>query len=66
MRRVSLLLYPIRFADREHVPARGPFIVVANHTCWKDPPAIELALNIAVRFMGNIETFDLFVVVVLS
>lgn len=60
MRAVTLLLYPVRLVGRENLPRRGPYIVVANHTCWKDPPAIELALNLAIRFMGSIETFDTF------
>ena len=62
VRAVTLALYKVRYTGGEHVPRAGPFITVANHTCWKDPPAIELALNRAIRFMGNIETFDIFIV----
>lgn len=61
VRAVTLGLYKIRYTGGEHVPRTGPYITVANHTCWKDPPVIELALNRAIRFMGNIETFDVLI-----
>lgn len=50
----------MRLVGREHVPGSGPYIVVANHVDWKDPPALEFTLGRAIRFMAKIEAFDLF------
>jgi 1-acyl-sn-glycerol-3-phosphate acyltransferase len=50
----------MRLVGGEHVPTSGPFIVVANHVDWKDPPALEFTLRRAIRFMAKIEAFDLF------
>lgn len=60
MRAVALALYPMQLEDRERIPQRGAYIVVANHVDWKDPPAIELTFRIALRFMAKIEAFDMF------
>ncbi len=67
-----LLFRPIRFVvflfarfelrGREHVPAAGPYIVVANHQNWKDPPVVSLSLGIPIRWMAKVEAFDWFVV----
>lgn len=54
---IVLLLYPMRVAGREHLPQRGPYILAANHIDWKDPPAIEIRLGIAIRFMAKVEAF---------
>jgi len=51
----------MRLEGREHIPKRGPYIVVANHTDWVDPPVIELSFGVAIRFMAKIESFDTFV-----
>lgn len=53
-------LYHMRLEGREHIPARGGYIVVANHTDWKDPPVIELSFGTAIRFMAKIEAFGVF------
>lgn len=68
----QLLFRPIRvfvlaFArfelrGRDNIPATGPYIVVANHINWKDPPVVSLALGIPIRWMAKIEVFDWFVV----
>ena len=52
----------MRLEGREHIPARGPYIIVANHTDWKDPPAIELCFGVCIRFMAKIEAFGVFFV----
>lgn len=63
----QLLFRPIRvfvlaFArfelrGRDNIPATGPYIVVANHINWKDPPVVSLALGISIRWMAKAEAF---------
>jgi 1-acyl-sn-glycerol-3-phosphate acyltransferase len=60
VRAVGLAVFPITLEGREHIPAHGPYIVVANHVDWKDPPAIELTFGVAIRFMAKIESFRVF------
>jgi len=65
-----ILFPPIRFfvflfarievRGREHVPPEGPYIIVANHVNWKDPPVVSLALGTPIRWMAKIEVFDYF------
>ncbi len=61
--RLFILLWailPVEGQDR--LPARGPYILVANHINWKDPPVISLALKVSIRWMAKVEVFDWFVV----
>ncbi|MDO8506447.1 MAG: lysophospholipid acyltransferase family protein [Candidatus Limnocylindria bacterium] len=51
----------IEVHGRENVPAEGPYIIVANHVNWKDPPVVSLALAKPIRWMAKIEVFDYFV-----
>jgi 1-acyl-sn-glycerol-3-phosphate acyltransferase len=60
VRAVALALYRMTLDGREHIPASGPYIVVANHVNWKDPPAIELLFRMPIRFMAKIEAFQMF------
>jgi len=48
----------IEVRGREHVPARGPYVIVANHINWKDPPAVSVALGVPIRWMAKREVFD--------
>ncbi len=48
----------IEVIGREHVPASGAYIVVANHVNWKDPPVVSVALGIPIRWMAKREVFD--------
>ncbi|MEA2662249.1 MAG: 1-acyl-sn-glycerol-3-phosphate acyltransferase [Chloroflexota bacterium] len=57
-----MLLYPMRLEGRERIPRQGPYIVVANHVDWKDPPAIEITMGVPIRFMAKIEAFGVFFV----
>lgn len=57
-RALCAALYPMRVTGLANRPAAGPYIVVANHTNWLDPPVIEFALGVAVRFMAKEEAFD--------
>jgi 1-acyl-sn-glycerol-3-phosphate acyltransferase len=47
----------IEMLGRDHVPASGAFIVVANHVNWKDPPVVSVALGIPIRWMAKSEVF---------
>ena len=60
MRAVGLALYRMTLDGRERIPTSGPYIVVANHVNWKDPPAIELLFRVPIRFMAKIEAFQMF------
>ena len=42
---------------RENIPARGPLILVANHTSYSDPPILGAALTRRVHFMAKEELF---------
>ena len=63
-----LLMPPVRFVlflfarveivGRENLPAHGAYILVANHTSWKDPPIVSLAISTPIRWMAKIEVFD--------
>ena len=48
----------IEVRGREHVPVGGPYVIVANHINWKDPPAVSLALGVPIRWMAKREVFD--------
>jgi len=60
VRAVGLRIFPITLEGRERIPARGSYIVIANHVDWKDPPAIELTFGVAIRYMAKIESFRVF------
>jgi 1-acyl-sn-glycerol-3-phosphate acyltransferase len=53
-------LFRMRLEGREHIPKSGGYIIVANHTDWKDPPVIELSFGVCIRFMAKIEAFSIF------
>jgi 1-acyl-sn-glycerol-3-phosphate acyltransferase len=48
----------VEVKGRENVPATGAYIVAANHTSWKDPPVVSLALRTPIRWMAKTEVFD--------
>ena len=60
VRFVGRALYRMRLVDGHNVPKHGPYIVVANHCDWKDPPVIELSFGVCIRFMAKIEAFGVF------
>jgi 1-acyl-sn-glycerol-3-phosphate acyltransferase len=43
---------------RENLPKSGPYIIAANHTSWKDPPVVSIALATPIRWMAKTEVFD--------
>ena len=58
VRFLVFLFARVEIRGREHVPASGAYIIVANHTSWKDPPIVSLALGTPIRWMAKIEVFD--------
>ena len=60
VRSVVALFAETEVIGREHVPASGPYILVANHVNWKDPPMVSIALATPIRWMAKIEVFDYF------
>jgi 1-acyl-sn-glycerol-3-phosphate acyltransferase len=48
----------VEVRGRENVPTSGAYIVVANHTSWKDPPVVSLALRTPIRWMAKTEVFE--------
>jgi len=50
-------LIPVRAEGREHVPASGPVILVANHTCYLDPAFLIAAQDRPIRFPTTAEVF---------
>jgi 1-acyl-sn-glycerol-3-phosphate acyltransferase len=57
IRLVVRALAHVRVEGRENLPASGPYIIVANHINWKDPPLISIILGLSVRYMAKIQAF---------
>ena len=55
---VTNALFPLRVEGLQDLPARGPYILVANHVSWYDPFAIEFALGERIRFMATGKNFE--------
>lgn len=53
---VWILLRP-RVTGREHVPARGPLLIVTNHESWWDIPALGWAQPRSIRYMAKRELY---------
>lgn len=51
------LLFGLRVEGREHVPASGPLLVVANHLNNADPFLLSVAVPRPVCYMAKIELF---------
>jgi len=50
---VLRLLYRIRVRGAEHIPARGPALLIANHVSYLDPLLLRLCVAAPSRFMVN-------------
>ncbi len=57
VRAIATGLLPIRVEGLEHLPASGAYILVGNHISWLDPPMIEFALGVPIRYMAKQELF---------
>jgi 1-acyl-sn-glycerol-3-phosphate acyltransferase len=60
VRFVAFSLVRVAINGAENVPRSGAYILVANHTSWKDPPVVSLALRTPIRWMAKTEVFDYF------
>ena len=49
--------YDVRITGRDHVPARGPAIVCANHNSLLDIPFLAMAVPREIWFMAKVELF---------
>ena len=55
---VLRVCYRVRVEGREHVPARGPVILAANHRSFLDSIFLPLVLRRRVTFVAKAEYFD--------
>ena len=51
------LLFRLEARGTEHMPARGPVLIVANHSSFLDPPLVGGASPRPVSFMAKAELF---------
>ena len=51
------LLFGLRTRGTEHIPAAGPFLIVANHSSVLDPPLVGGACPRRLTFMAKAELF---------
>jgi 1-acyl-sn-glycerol-3-phosphate acyltransferase len=49
--------FRLRIEGREHEPARGPFVVAANHSSAIDPPLVGTSLHHRAAYMAKHELF---------
>jgi 1-acyl-sn-glycerol-3-phosphate acyltransferase len=56
-RLVWVLLRP-RVTGREHVPVRGPVLIVTNHESWWDIPALGWSQPRSIRYMAKRELYE--------
>lgn len=52
---ICKVFFRLRLEGREHEPARGPFIVAANHASAIDPPIVGIALRHQAVYMAKHE-----------
>ena len=52
---ICKVLFRLRIEGRGHEPARGPFIVAANHASAIDPPIVGMALKHKAAYMAKHE-----------
>ncbi len=54
---ITHLICRYRVSGREHVPSKGPLLIIANHLSWYDPFLIGVVLQRRVWFFTKIEIF---------
>jgi len=52
---ICKVLFRLRIEGRGHEPARGPFIVAANHASAIDPPIVGMSLKHKAAYMAKHE-----------
>ena len=58
VRRLLSLGYRVQVHGKEHVPARGPVILAANHTGWIDGPMLAFAADRQLRVLAKHELWN--------
>src|SRR4030095_14239100 len=58
LRAIAQPLVHVRVEGRETLPKAGPYILVSNHINWKDPPLISINLDLSIRYMAKIQSFN--------
>lgn len=56
---VFRIFFRLRAEGLQHLPARGPLILAANHSSYLDPPLLGAATPRRVHFMAKRELFDI-------
>jgi 1-acyl-sn-glycerol-3-phosphate acyltransferase len=56
---LTKVLYRLEMTGRENIPARGPVIVVANHSSYIDPIIAGLANRRQIHYMAKAELFEI-------
>ncbi len=59
VRAIVNAVVPVHVEGREHLPTTGGYLLVSNHISWLDPPMLEFALEVPVRFMAKQEVFSM-------
>jgi len=54
---VMKIFFHLRVEGREHFPESGPFMIVANHVSYLDPPLVGILPDRQVFFMAKSELF---------
>lgn len=52
-RALMLFLGKLRISHRERIPAKGPLLILANHSSYADPILLQVACRRHVVFVGN-------------
>lgn len=60
MKLLLLLLARWEVTGKEHVPKKGPLLIVANHLSLVDPPLLAASVPRAIHFMAKRELFTSF------
>jgi 1-acyl-sn-glycerol-3-phosphate acyltransferase len=60
VRAVVFSFVGVEVVGADNIPRGGAYIVVANHSSWKDPPIVSLAIRTPIRWMAKFEVFDYF------
>ena len=55
---VSFFYFPRRVYGKEHIPAKGSFIIASNHVSNLDPVVLGISTTRRINFMAKIELFQ--------
>ncbi|MDA0989963.1 MAG: AMP-binding protein, partial [Verrucomicrobia bacterium] len=55
---IARCLYRIRISGLEHIPEKGPALLVANHVTWADPVLLSVITQRRIRFVMSREIME--------